>query len=217
MHIHILRSFNHQKYNSGAPRHPYNQIYMVDMALGLDDVLLTGRVIWAQVPLFSNQVRLPKSLFAQFHRAALDLVCHVHGLRNHSDVVANEYDICLFLLWCPGCPRLFCDFEANVYFLFVSIIVCLPDGPMMWSEAPSRCTSPVDRGCILLSLWGPAPWYPLSESCFGLPSRIGFHANAMQMLYDLIRIISHHAWDIWNSNIFKPFVLQELDTELMGM
>ena len=98
MHIHILRSFNHQKYNSGAPRHPYNQIYMVDMALGLDDVLLTGRVIWAQVPLFSNQVRLPKSLFAQFHRAALDLVCHVHGLRNHSDVVANEYDICLFLL-----------------------------------------------------------------------------------------------------------------------
>eukprot|EP00435_Cladocopium_sp_Y103_P042653 s786_g11.t2 len=35
---------------------------------------------------------LPKSLFAQFHRA------------------------------------------ANVYFLFVSIIVCLPDGPMMWSS-----------------------------------------------------------------------------------
>ena len=26
---------------------------------------------------------------------------------------------------------------------------------------------------------GPAPWYPLSESCFGLPSRIGFHANAI--------------------------------------
>ena len=36
--------------------------------------------------------RLPKSLFAQFHRA------------------------------------------ANIYFLFVSIIVCLPDGPMMWSS-----------------------------------------------------------------------------------
>ena len=74
MHMHFLRSFNqyHQEYNFGSPRHPYNQIYVVDMALGLDDVLLTGRVTWVQVPLFSNQVRLPKSLFAQFHRAALD-------------------------------------------------------------------------------------------------------------------------------------------------
>lgn len=60
-------------------RHSNHQIYLVDLAPRLEISVFL-------VP------RLPKSLFAQFHRA------------------------------------------ANIYFLFVSIIVCLPDGPMMWSS-----------------------------------------------------------------------------------
>jgi hypothetical protein len=61
-------------------------------------------------------------------------------------------------------------------------------------------------------LWGPAPWYPLSESCFGLPSRIGFHANACKCY-----MILSESYPITLGTFGIQTVLQELDTELMGM
>ena len=115
----------------------------------------------------------------------------------------NTYDICLFLLWCPGCPRLFCDFEANVYFLFVSIIVCLPDGPMMWSEAPREADA---RALLIGAVFCWAVRSSTVVPFIGVLLWTAFKdrvpCKCMQMLYDLIRIISHHAWDMWNSNRF---------------
>ena len=75
--------------------------------------------------------------------------------------------------------------KANVYFLVVCVLVCIPNGPMMWSEALTDVTWRrlfVDPGDVT----GLAPWYPSSGFCFGLP----------------LRNSSGHFWGrfVWNSN-----------------
>ena len=117
---------------------------------------------------FGKKSRLPKSLFAQFHRAAphsfktwclfvytTETSCFLHGF-NH--VFLCGYQICL-----EGCLK---RCEANVYFLFVSIIVCLPDGPMMWSST-------------VVPFIGVLLWTAFKELSWKVKGRRG----ALQMMY----------------------------------
>lgn len=100
---------------------------------------------------FGKKSRLPKSLFAQFHRAA------PHSFKTWCLFVYTTETSCFL----HGFNHVFC---VVIKFAWKAV----------WNVVRQTCTSSSLASLFAFQtvLWcGPAPWYPSSEFCFGRPSR----------------------------------------------